>query len=439
MVETATTTPPFVSAFATAPQHHREEPVALERLRGTAESRFHELGFPTSRLEEWRFTNLRSIGATPYAPPANVDLTTDENVTWRQTDAHILVFVDGQWSPALSDCDALPGGLMLSTLAQELRRNPDAVMNHLSRHTSFDNRALAALNTARFEDGAYIEVAAGTVIDRPIALHFISRTAEKPSVTFPRILIVAGEASQFTVIETYDGQSLSSLTVAATEFALKPGALVDHYRVVNGSPGSNHIATQSASLERDSSLRSHSFALGSGLIRAEIDAHLTGEGAEAELGGLYLVDGARHVDHQVAVRHSSPHCNSHQLYKGILRESGRGVFNGRIVVDQDAQKTDAIQSNRNLLLSDGARANSNPQLEIFADDVKCTHGSTVGRLDEDAIFYLRSRGIGRRSAEGLLTRAFAGEVTQRVRLETLRSRLEQHLDNWLLEGDTQEG
>ncbi len=437
MVEAAPTTPPFVSALAAAPVAHCEEPVALKELRSRAESRFHKLGFPTSQLEEWRFTNLKSIGATPYAPPFDIDSTSDDPGAWRLADTHVLVFVDGHFSSELSDTQALPNGLTVVTLAQALREQPDTVMKHLGHHAAFDDRALAALNTARFGDGAYIEVAAGTVVDRPIALRFLSRADEKPAVTFPRTLIVAGKASQFTLVETYDGLSSASLTLATTEFALEPGAIVDHYRVVNGAAEANHIATQSASLECDSTFRSHSCALGGGLARINVDAQLVGEGAHASLGGLYLVDDARHVDHQVTVRHTSPLCTSHQLYKGIVSDRARGVFNGRIVVDQDAQKTDAKQSNRNLLLSDSARVNSNPQLEIFADDVKCTHGSTVGRLDKDAIFYLRSRGIGLKEAEGLLTRAFAGEVIQNVRLDDLRAQLERELDNWLPRGDAQ--
>lgn len=438
MPSQAQSTPNLVTSLNATPTVHREEPVALEKLRKRADDRFLELGLPTSSLEQWRFTNLRPVGEIPYVPNLEANAGTAISSRWSLESTHSLVFVDGRFSAELSDTSSLPEGVVVCSLGEALRSEPRRVLEHLGQHAEFEEQSITALNTARWIDGAFIAVSQGVILDRPIALAYLSSPGDAPRVVFPRTLIVAERSSQFSVIESYEGRSAATLTIPVTELVLGADAKVDHYRIIDESAEANHVASQAALLESDSTLRSHSFAVAGQLSRIDIGAVLTGRGAEATLGGLYLVDEKRHVDHQVTVRHASAHTDSHQLFKGILTDNGRGVFNGRIIVDQDAQKTDAKQSNRNLLLSESARVNSNPQLEIFADDVRCTHGSTVGRLDEEAVFYLRTRGIDRATAEALLTRAFAGEVVEKVRLEELRSMLEDLIEDRLHQSNPEE-
>jgi len=305
------------------------------------------------------------------------------------------------------------------------------VMAHLARHSppvEGTRQPFVALNTAFFADGAYLELPRGVVLERPVELVFLSTGAGAvPSVAHLRNLIVLGEASQATVVETYAGRSGIYFTNVVTEVAAGPAAVLDHYKLQRESRDAFHMATFQLHGDRDGNLSSHSISLGGGLVRNDVNTVLDGSGIECILNGLYLADGRQLVDHHMRVEHAKPHCASHELFKGILDGKARSVFNGLIYVHPGAQKTDAKQSNRNLLLSADAIANSNPQLEIFADDVRCTHGSTVGQLDADAIFYLRSRGIGEDAARSLLTYAFASDIVQRIKVEPLRRHLEEFL------------
>ncbi|MFL5119603.1 MAG: Fe-S cluster assembly protein SufD, partial [Microvirga sp.] len=348
-----------------------------------------------------------------------------------------LVFVNGRLSTRLSTLSGLPDGVVVAGLAEALQAAPQALEPWLAQFARFDDQPFVALNTAFLTDGAVIRVPRGVAVERPIhVLYFTTSEAsnEHPLAIFPRNLFVAGENSQVTIVETYAGEG-PYFTCPVTELVAGPGSVVDHYKLQMESREAFHIATFQVQGERSCAPSSHSISIGGALVRNDVNAVLDGEGIDCILNGLYLGEGRQVIDNHMRVEHAKPHCASHELYKGVLDGKSRAVFNGLIHVHKGAQKTDAKQSNRNLLLSRDAVANSNPQLEIYADDVKCTHGSTVGQLDDDAVFYLRSRGIGQEAARSLLTYAFASDIVERVKVEPLRHELEEHLFASLPKGD----
>lgn len=409
-----------------------DAPAFVAELRRAGRDRILEAGLPTPRREAWRFTNLKRIAETVFEPaPA----ATADPGPWAVDGAHLAVMVNGRFAPGLSRLAELPDGVTVGSLAQAWRDRPELVKRHLGRRVQLDDHPVAALATAAFVDGVMVHVARGVAVDEPIQVLHVAVGCDAPVAAAPRLLVIAEATSQATVVEQYVGVGGGTLTLPVTELELAPGAVLRHVRLQEEARNTDHVALQTAFLERDAQLESVAVNLGGLLFRADVDAVLAGEGAHAAIDGLYLVEGDQHSDTQLRVRHAAPHCTSHELYKGILDGSARSVFNGRIVVDPGAQKTDAIQANRNLLLSDGALAFSNPQLEIFADDVRCTHGSTVGRLDEDAVFYLRSRGLDRAAAESLLTWAFASELVQRIPVDPVRERLERFLFERLPQGE----
>ena len=402
---------------------HRPAPELLQGLRQRGRDSFAALGLPSRRQEDWRFTRLTDIEKQIFEAPDVVASSIDIS-PWRVNDAYLLVFVDGIFSPDISEVSDLPDGVVVSNLVLATASESKVVSEHLGSLAGLERHPFAALNTALVADGAFIHLPAGVELGRPIQLVFVSGSEGRSTLSAPRILIVAEAASRATVVEQYLGDGGASLSTPVAEIVLAEDAVLDHVVIQEEEISAHHLAVRQVKLATNSRYSAQTISLGGALARTDIGVVLDGEGAEASLDGLYLVDGAQQADTHLTVRHARPNCNSHQLYKGILAGSSRAVFNGRIIVDQDAQKTDANQSNRNLLLSDNSTVHSNPQLEIFADDVRCTHGSTVGRLDEEAVFYLRSRGIGRDEAIGLLTLAFAGEVVERVPVEELRGRLE---------------
>jgi len=398
-------------------------PELLQDLRQRGRERFATFGLPSRRQEEWRFTRLKGIEEEIFQPPDVVASRVDIS-PWRVSDAHLLVFVDGIFSPEVSDVSDLPDGVVVSNLVLATASESKAVSEHLGSLAGLELHPFAALNTALVADGAFIHLPAGVELERPIQLVFVSGSEGRSTLSAPRILIVAEAASRATVVEQYLGDGGASLSCPVSEIVLAEDAVLDHVVVQEEEISAHHLAVRQIRLAAASRYSAQTLSLGGALTRSDIGVVLDGEGVEASLDGLYLADGVQQADTHLTVRHARPDCSSHQLYKGILAGSARAVFNGRIIVDQDAQKTDANQSNRNLLLSDSATVHSNPQLEIFADDVRCTHGSTVGRLEEEAVFYLRSRGIARDEAIRMLTLAFAGEVLERVPVEALRERLE---------------
>jgi Fe-S cluster assembly protein SufD len=415
------------------------EPAAVRALRRRAIERFGERGFPGRREEQWRFTDVSAIAATRFARAAGPGAVDAAALAPSRIDGAIrLVVVDGFVVPALSDLAALPAGTRLGSLADALAEAPERVEEHLGRHARFDDHPFVALNTAFFADGVLLALPARAEVETPIHLVFYSTagSAEAPPASFPRTLIVAGEASRATVVESYVGTADAVyLTCPVTELAMAPGAVIDHCKLQHDSRQAFHLATLQVHQERAGNLFSHAVSSGAALARNDVNAVLAGEGCDCTLNGLYLASGSQHVDNHMRMDHVAPHCTSYELYKGVLDGHARSVFNGLIHVHPGAQKTDAKQSNRNLLLSEGAMANSNPQLEIFADDVRCTHGSTVGQLDEDAVFYLRSRGIGAEAATSLLTYAFASDIVGRIRIEPVRRDLEELLFSRLPRGE----
>jgi Fe-S cluster assembly protein SufD len=390
------------------------------RLRGRDE--FQALGLPSRRTEEWRFTRLKSIEEgsfeSPLLTPPRVDVG-----PWRLPNSHLLVFVDGIFSPDASHKPDLPDGVAVSNLVVTATAGSDFVAKYLGSIAPVEDHPFAALNTALFSDGAAIHIPDGVELEKPIQLVFVSGSDGRAVLAAPRVLIVAGAGSRATVVENHVGDGGASLSCPVDEIVLGKDAELSHIVIQEEDADASHLAVRQIRLAERSRYDAQSVSLGGALARTDIGVALEGEKAVASLDGLYLTDGSQQADTHLRVRHAVANCESHQLYKGILGGSSRAVFNGRIMVDQDAQKTDANQANRNLLLSDAAVVNSNPQLEIFADDVRCTHGSTIGRLDEDAIFYLRARGIGAEDARRLLVEAFAGEVLDRIPIEEIRDRL----------------
>jgi len=418
----------YLAEFERFRRERAGEPAGLQALRRAAIERFADLGFPTLRQEEWRLTNVAPIvQGTFHWPQGDPGAVAPGLIAPHVFDAAArLVFVDGRFSPRLSSVGELPAGTIVASLAEMLARSPGLVEPWLARSAKFDNHPFVALNTAFLSDGAFLYIPRGAVTG-PIQLLFLSAgEAGRATLSFPRNLFVADESSQTTIVETYAGEG-AYFTSPVTELFAGPGSVIDHYKVQRESLAAFHMATFQVQGERASVPSSHSISIGGALVRNDVNAVLDGEGIDCILNGLYFGDGRQVVDNHMRVEHAKPHCASHELYKGVLDGKSRAVFNGLIHVHKGAQKTDAKQSNRNLLLSRDAIANSNPQLEIYADDVKCTHGSTVGQLDEDAVFYLRSRGIGAEAARSLLTYAFASDIVERIKVGPVRRDLEEFL------------
>jgi Fe-S cluster assembly protein SufD len=404
-------------------------PPALHRLRQAAVERFVALGFPTLHDEEWRFTNLAPLTrlAAQQEPRAFDEEELDRAVI-RAGASSRLVFVNGRYTPELSSLSPLPPGTVVCSLAEALESHIAKVEPYLGRHADYEEHAFTALNTAFIRDGAFVYLPKGAVVLNPILLVFVSSTPGQALVSHPRNLIVAGANSQARIIENYvSPDGVVSFTNAVTEMIGGEGAVLDHYKVQCESKDAFHIATLQVRQGRASNFSAHSIALGGSLVRNNVNVVLDAEGCECTLNGLSIASGEQLIDNHTRIDHAKPHCTSHELYKGILDGNAKGVFSGRIYVHPDAQKTDAKQTNQTLLLSEGATINTKPQLEIFADDVKCTHGATVGQLDAEALFYLRTRGIDRESARGLLTFAFANDIVSRIKIEPLRAQLEAQL------------
>jgi Fe-S cluster assembly protein SufD len=402
---------------------------AVQRLRKSAIARFDELGFPTARTEDWRFTSVAPLVQTTFQP-ATPGVTPVADAPGSPLD-HVpgmdaacrIVFVNGYYAPDLSALPALPGGVILGNLNSQ----HDYVEGYLGRYARFDDNAFTALNTAFFRDGALVVLSRNAVLEQPVYLVYLA-TAGGAEVAHVRNLVIAGTASQASLVEVYAslGEGVY-FTSSVTEIVAEEGAVLDHCKLQQEGPGAFHFANTQVRQGRASSFTSHYVGFGGQWVRNEVRALLDAEGCECTLNGLYRASGRQHADNHTVIDHAKPHCASHELYKGILDGQTRAVFNGKIFVRQDAQKTDAKQTNQTLLLSDDATINTKPQLEIYADDVKCTHGATVGQLDAEALFYLRARGIGKDEARGLLTFAFANDILGRIKVEPLRRRLEQSL------------
>ena len=422
-------TDPHVTKFERF-EKEEKQPSWLFPLRKAGMARFAELGFPTMRDEDWRFTNVAPIATLPFKPvfqPERQGLTREivAQFTFGSLPASRLVFVNGHYVAEVSAAGKHPQGVIVSSLAAALSNDSGLIQKHLARYAQTENNAFAALNTAFFQDGAFIYVPASKTLEAPIHLLFISTSKEPGATSHPRNLVVAEKGGQAVVLESYVSTiDAPYFTNAVTELVLGEGAVVEHCKFQDEGLSAFHVAAIHAQLGRGCNLISHSIATGARLSRNNIRTVLAGEGIECVLNGLYLAKGDQLADHHMVVEHAQPHCNSHEYYNGILDGRSKGVFHGRILVRQAAQKTDAKQTNKNLLLSEDATADTKPQLEIYADDVKCTHGATIGQLNEESIFYLRARGIGAETARRMLIHAFAGEITDRIRHVAAREEMD---------------
>jgi Fe-S cluster assembly protein SufD len=396
-----------------------------QSIRRSAMDRFVDLGFPTPRLERWKYTNVAPIAGTEFKLAHNGfkgSVTDIDPLGLSQIGASRFVFIGNHYSPELSLAGAAGSSLKFGSLAQFLKDDDAGVRGHLTRYADYSEHAFVALNTAFLEDGAFIQIPEGVVLEEPIYILFYAAGGASQTIANPRTLILAGRNSQVSIVEVYIGTGHSSyLTNAVTEIVLGENAVVDHYKLQQEADVAFHISTTQVNQARSASFYSHSVSLGGALVRNDVNVVLDGEGAECTLDGLYVESGNQHVDNHTMIDHAKAHGSSRELYKGILDGNSSGVFNGSVIVRKDAQKTDARQSNKNLLLSEGAEINTKPQLEIFADDVKCSHGATIGQIDQEAMFYLRSRGLDVESARGLLLYAFSNEIIDRVKPAEVRS------------------
>jgi Fe-S cluster assembly protein SufD len=466
-------------------------PSWLHEIRRAAMEGFVEKGFPTTHQEEWRNTNVAPIAAVPFQPAttswpppaaaggefvpsllrrgqgvvAGAAASLAERIgqlPLADLGCPRLVFLNGRFSKQLSTLEVLPKSLKAGSLAEALASDGKTLERHLTRYAAdYREHAFVALNTAFIEDGAFLEIPKGVVLEKPIYLLHISVPCGLPTVSYPRNLIIAGRESQATIVEGYLWGGIGTLacadtspekdtgksacatggvyfTNAASEIALGEGAVLEYHRIQQESERAFHFGRLQFHQERSSNLATHSIALGGALVREEVKAVLDGEGAEATLNGLYLVTARQHIDNQTTLDHAQPHCSSREVYKGVLDGESSAVFNGKIIVRKDAQKTDSKQTNKNLLLSEKAIIDTKPGLEIYADDVKCTHGATIGQIDPEAVFYLRSRGIGQQEARDLLTYAFANDLLERIKYEPLRERLREGLFARLARGQRAE-
>jgi Fe-S cluster assembly protein SufD len=400
----------------------------IHSVRKNAIDTFATLGFPTTKNEEWKYTNVLPISEINFhAIPSSesVVLKKDQIDKYRvaNLDSYLLVFFNGHFISELSSIDAVPNGLKIRSLGSALVENKELVESYLTRYAAFDNDSFTALNTAFIQDGAFIFLERGITLDKPIQILYLSESGGIPYLSHPRNLFILGESSQVKIIETYASTDTTDtyFTNAVNEIILAKNASLEHFKLQLESEKAYHIGTLKIYQERDSQFTSHSYSFGGRLVRNNIDTLLAAEGITSTLNGLYIAKHNQHVDNHTVIDHAKPNCESHELYKGILDDKAKGVFNGKIFVRQDAQKTNAIQANNCILLSDNATIDTKPQLEIFADDVKCTHGATIGQLDDNAFFYMRSRGINKNLARSLLIFAFASEVIDRIQNETIRS------------------
>ncbi|MCO6438874.1 MAG: Fe-S cluster assembly protein SufD [Phycisphaerae bacterium] len=397
-------------------------------IRKAAMARFAELGFPTTRHEEWRFTNIAPVAGGTFNQAGQQALAVNPKILESvriSEDESGLVFVNGRLAKGVSDELTLPSGVRVLSLAAAMDRESNLLEGHLARHANYQENALAALNTALMEDGAVVIVPKGKAATTPVHLVFVSDAAQGPIALHGRVLVIADESSQVDVVETHVGQDGHSyFNNPVTEVFAGENAVARHYKIIRESDEAYHLATTTLHQKRNSVVNSYTLTLGGRIVRNDIESQLDGEGADSHIDGLYLTDGEQLVDNHLRVDHLKPHASSREFFKGVLSGRSRGVFSGRIFVAQVAQKTDAKQSNMSLLLSDEAQVDSKPQLEIFADDVKCTHGATIGQVDRDAVFYLRSRGISERDAVSILVHAFARESLEHIPLGVLRQKLE---------------
>ena len=431
----------YLEAFSASNADFAQQPPWLRGLRERGFARFCEVGFPTTRNEDWRFTNVNAIAQTPFqlardARQSGAIYSDTLDACRIPGTACQLVFVNGRFAPQLSDLGSLPEGVRVGSLADAIaqhgKQDGKFLEAHLGRYLNIERDAFCALNTAFIEDGAYVYLPRRTVLEAPICFLFISIPGDDPEMSNPRNLVIAEDATEASIVEDY--VSLGSgvfFSNVVTELVAGEDAVISHYMIERDDREAFNVSTLRTQQARSANVSSHSVLLGGGLVRNNVHPVLAGEGGECLINGLFIGNGSQHMDNYMLVEHASPHCSSRQFYNGILDGHSHGVFHGRIIVHKDAQKTDAKQTNRNLLLSDDAQIDTKPQLEIYADDVKCTHGATIGQVEENALFYMRSRGIEEASARAILLLAFANECLDRMKCAPVREYLQDLVQGWL--------
>lgn len=405
----------------------------LRELRRDAINRFVTQGFPTPRHEDWKYTRTAAIEKRRFSCSIvnefAVDLERIDKLLQAEDAVQRLVFINGRYFPALSRVDTLPSGAVVANINEILSHNPDVLKDVYGTVAASERHPFAALNSAFSDDGVYLSLSKGTLVEQPIYVVFISSASQEGHASHPRVLVKADDNSHAVLIERCVAlDDTVYFNNVISEITLGKNASMHYYRLQEESVKAFHISGVHVRQDRDSRFDAHTITLGSALVRNDVDVQLAASGAYCGLAGLYLASGRQHVDTHTRIDHLQPHGCSREFYKGILDGHGRSVFNGKVIVHPEAQKTDANQSNKNLLLSADAEADTKPELEIYADDVKCSHGATVGQLDADALFYLCSRGIDESTARNLLTAAFAHEIIDQVKLSPLRDKIDQMIN-----------
>lgn len=401
----------------------------IDELRQAGLARFREVGFPTTKNEQWRQTNVAGIARTDFtlAGEQACDHVTEliGSYSFGNESTCELVYVNGHYNPKLSRHPHLPRGVRVGAIGTAIQRHPELMRRHLGQYANINANPFVALNTAFLQDGAFLHVQKGVKIEEPIHLLFIATSGERPEVSHPRMIVIVEDDAQVTLVKSYIGCCDGVyFTNSVTEVVAGANARVDLCKMQQECKNAYHVSTLQVQLGRNAEFVSHSATLGGKLTRNDLNVVLAGEEARATLNGVVILGGEQHCDNHTLLDHAKPHCPSHELYKHVLDGKSNAVFHGKILVRPDAQKTDSKQTSRTLLLSDEATMNSQPALEIYADDVKCTHGSTTGPVNEEMLFYLRSRGVSREAARHLLTYAFAADITRRIAVEPVRRRLE---------------
>jgi len=407
---------------------HTIQKTAIQRLG-------NEVDFPTSRNEDWKYTSVVKVLQPQYQQPQSVDIKTADISTFlfEGLDAYLLVFVNGKYNKILSSKDELSKKIIVQDISAGLQEDgltKATASEYLNKWASEVNNSFMVLNTALAQNGIYIYVPDGLVVDRPIHILNIAHAEEEPTVISPQKIIVAGENSKLIIIETYHHLTNSQQTYftnTVSQFVLKRNAIVDHYRIQDEGENAFFINNTEVDQMRDSTYSSYVVDLGGKLVRNNLSSILKDSGTSTNFYGIYVGINKQHIDNQTFIDHAYPNCNSNELYKGVLTDNAKGVFNGKIKVRPDAQKTNAFQKNHSLVLSKGASMNSKPQLEIFADDVKCSHGATIGKINEDALYYMRSRGLSKKEATSVLKQAFLTEITELIKIDPVREKVEQML------------
>lgn len=402
----------------------------IQALRSDNARRFRELGLPTLRDEDWKYTNIKPITKKPFTPAAGGDLSAADLEVFDipDLDAHRIVLVDGVYAPGLSRLDGLEEGVQIRGLAELLDEDPSQVQPWLGRLSVDAEHGFRALNSAFLQDGAFIRVPDGRRIEKPVELCCVQSGEAGEIAAQPRHLVIAGEGSRLTLIERYlSVQDNRSLTNAITEVFAAADSQIEHYKLQQESARGYHVGSWLIQQQAGSRVSTHNVALGGAIARTDIRVRLEGAHAHCDLNGVYVLNGRQHVDNHTRVDHVEPDTSSNEFYKGVLDDRSRAVFHGRVVVHPDAQRSDARQQNRNLLLSRNAEVDTKPQLEIYADDVACSHGATVGQFSDEALYYMKTRGVDEQTARSLLTFAFANEIIDKFELTALRTYIEHQL------------